>query len=69
MKVIVHNDVFEHAWHVWDPSKRKSAIQFGNYIKENYGLNVNAAILKDGWNWEVEIIDEKLATLFLLRWS
>lgn len=72
MKVIVENDVMDRAWMDWKLGTNKgikNMTEFTLYLDNHYGVDITETFLKDHNTWELEITNEKLAALFLLRYS
>ena len=72
MKAIVSNDVMDRAWRDWKFEGKKGIKhiqEFTLYLEENYGIDITDTFLQDYNTWEIEIVDEKLAALFLMRYS
>ena len=75
--VIVEEIVMNRVWEEWRSSKsypRNTALtqdqynEYRNYLKEQYGIIGNSGQFL-GDKWELAVSDEKLISLFLLRFT
>ncbi len=72
MKAIVRDETMDQAWRDWKIERTKGIKdikEFTRYLIEQYGIDITETFLKDHNTWELEITNEKLAALFLLRYS